>query len=79
VYLDDLVRRDKIELHFYRENMIIGREASASDHIRSYLAAMHTVCVDGKPGQAEFFAWAEHYADHLDPTTDFRIAVLDEA
>ena len=34
VYLDDLVRRDKIELHFYRENMIIGREASASDHMR---------------------------------------------
>jgi site-specific DNA recombinase len=34
VYLDDLVRRDKIELHFFRENMIIGREASASDHMR---------------------------------------------
>lgn len=34
VYLDELVRKDKIELHFYRENMIIGREASASDHMR---------------------------------------------
>lgn len=34
VYLDELVRKDKIELHFHRENMIIGREASASDHMR---------------------------------------------
>lgn len=28
------MRKDKIELHFHRENMIIGREASASDHMR---------------------------------------------
>ncbi len=55
------------------------KEWEMSNRIRAYLAAMHTVCVDGKPGQAEFFAWAERYADHLDPTTDFRIAVLDEA
>lgn len=34
VYLDELVRKEKIELHFFRENMIIGKEASASDHMR---------------------------------------------
>lgn len=34
VYLDELVRREKIELHFFRENMIIGKEASASNHMR---------------------------------------------
>jgi len=25
----------------------------------------------------EFLTWAETYADHLDPTVDFRIEVLD--
>lgn len=34
VYLDELIRKEKIELHFHRESMIIGKEASASDHMR---------------------------------------------
>jgi len=55
------------------------KEWEMSNRIRAYLVAMHTAGIDAKPGQAEFFAWAERYADHLDPTTDFRIAVLDEA
>lgn len=31
VYLDELVRKGKIELHFYREGRIIGQNASAMD------------------------------------------------
>ena len=34
VLLDELVRKEKIELHFYRENMVIGAGASASDIMR---------------------------------------------
>ncbi len=34
VYLDELIRQDKIELHFYREGMILGKDASASDIMR---------------------------------------------
>ncbi len=34
VLLDELVRKEKIELHFYRENMVIGVGASASDIMR---------------------------------------------
>lgn len=34
VLLDELIRRESIELHFYRENMVIGKNASASDVMR---------------------------------------------
>ena len=34
VMLDDLIRQEKIELHFYRENMVIGKNSSASDIMR---------------------------------------------
>ena len=34
VMLDDLIRKEKIELHFYRENMVIGKNASSSDIMR---------------------------------------------
>lgn len=34
VLLDELIRRDLIELHFNREGMVIGKEASASDVMR---------------------------------------------
>ncbi len=34
VYLDELIRKEKIELHFYREGMIISKDASASDIMR---------------------------------------------
>lgn len=32
--LDDLIKKKKIELHFYRESMIIGENSSASDLLR---------------------------------------------
>lgn len=34
VLLDELIRKEKIELHFYREGMIIGSGASSSDIMR---------------------------------------------
>lgn len=55
------------------------KEWEMSNRIRDYLAAMRTAGVDIKRDQADFFAWAEHYADHLDPTSNLRIAVLDKA
>ena len=40
VMLDELVRREKIELHFYRENMIIGKNASAINVMQWDFAVM---------------------------------------
>lgn len=40
VLLDDLVRKEKIELHFYRENMIIGKNANSMDIMRWDFAVM---------------------------------------
>lgn len=34
VLLDDLIRQEKIELHFYREGMVIGKRASSTDIMR---------------------------------------------
>lgn len=34
VMLDELIRRDQIELHFYREGMVIGKGATSSDIMR---------------------------------------------
>ena len=34
VMLDDLIRQEKIELHFYREGMIIGKNSSSTDIMR---------------------------------------------
>lgn len=34
VLLDELIRAEQIELHFYRENMVIGKEASSTDIMR---------------------------------------------
>ncbi len=34
VMLDDLIRKEKIELHFYREGMIIGKNSSSTDIMR---------------------------------------------
>ena len=34
VLLDELMRQDKIELHFYREGMVIGKNASSTDILR---------------------------------------------
>lgn len=48
-----------------------------SQKIRAYVAAMRSG--RSKPDKAtkEWLAWAEQYADHLDPAVDFRIEVLD--
>lgn len=34
VMLDDLIRQEKIELHFYREGMVIGKKATSTDIMR---------------------------------------------
>ncbi len=34
VMIDELIRKELVELHFYRENMIIGKNASSSDIMR---------------------------------------------
>ena len=34
VVLDELMKKDKIELHFYRENMILNRQSSSVDVMR---------------------------------------------
>lgn len=34
VALDDLIRKEIIELHFYREGMIIGKGSTATEHMR---------------------------------------------
>ncbi len=34
VLTDDLIRKEQVELHFYRENMIIGKGASSTDILR---------------------------------------------
>lgn len=34
VLLDDLIRREVIELHFYREGMVLGKNSSSSDVMR---------------------------------------------
>ena len=34
VMLDDLIRQEKIELHFYREGMVIGKKSSSTDIMR---------------------------------------------
>jgi hypothetical protein len=48
-----------------------------SRRIRMYLAMLRNLSNAPGPDHAEFLAWAEHYADHLDPTVDFRIEALD--
>ena len=55
------------------------KEWEMSARIRAYLAAMRTPDHKNGADRVDFLAWAERYADHLDPTLDFRIAVLDDA
>ena len=49
-----------------------------SNRIRTYLAAMHESGMN-TPSRSDFLAWADTYANHLDPTNEFRIDVLDDA
>ncbi len=34
VLIDELIRREQVELHFYRENMVIGKDATSTDIMR---------------------------------------------
>jgi site-specific DNA recombinase len=34
VLIDELIRKEQVELHFYRENMVIGKGASSTDILR---------------------------------------------
>ena len=49
-----------------------------SQKVRAYVAAMRSG--KSKPNKAtkEWLAWAEQYAEHLDPTNDSRITALEE-
>jgi hypothetical protein len=49
-----------------------------SRRIQAYIAAVQASGRNIAVDQAEFLTWAQRYADHLDPTTDFRIEALDE-
>ena len=66
----------------HRENQRIHRLKremegwEMSQRVRAYVVAMRSSDHDLDD---EFFAWAETYADHLDPAVDFRITLLDEA
>ncbi len=48
-----------------------------SRRIRMYIAMLRNLPNASDPHQAEFLTWAERYAEHLDPTADFRIEVLE--
>lgn len=50
-----------------------------SQKIRAYVDAMRSGKSKLNKTTKEWLAWAEQYADHLDPTFDFRIDALDEA
>lgn len=51
----------------------------SSNRIRAFIAAMRASPAAGKEDFASFLAWADTYANHLDPTNEFRIEVLDDA
>ncbi len=55
------------------------KEWEMCNRIRDYLAAMRAGDRSLSYHQTEFFAWADTYAKHLDPTNEFRIEVLDDA
>lgn len=40
VLIDELIRKEKVELHFYREGMIIGKGASSTDILRWNFSVM---------------------------------------
>jgi hypothetical protein len=50
-----------------------------SRRIHIYLAQLRGLPTAAEPAQAEYLAWAARYADHLDPTVNFRIEALEEA
>lgn len=54
VCLDELVRKDKIELHFCREGMVIGKHSSASDHMRLKYKLKTSRCLAQKAMSCSF-------------------------
>lgn len=77
-------RRIRKEQHQTERQKINRLNAELQDwdtsrRIRIYLAMLRNRADAGDADQAEFLAWAEQYADHLDPTVDFRIEALEEA
>lgn len=49
-----------------------------SNRIRAYVSATHSA-ENTNAERDEFLTWARTYADHLDPTINFRIDALDSA
>lgn len=49
-----------------------------SQRIRAYITAMRTDKNKISADTKALLAWAEQYADHLDPAKDFRIAALNK-
>jgi len=47
-----------------------------SNVIRNYIKASKSLVLS--PLQENLLKWAAEYADHIDPTKDFRISILDE-
>jgi len=66
---------DRQRVHRLRNEVNAWEE---SQRIRVYIAAMRPI-MNKKDGEAkEWLAWAEQYADHLDPTKDYRLTPLEE-
>jgi len=53
------------------------KDWETSNRIRAYVEAMR-IKGDLTSEQAEWLAWSTRYADHLDPTVEFHIEVLEE-
>jgi uncharacterized protein YdiU (UPF0061 family) len=66
---------EKQHIKRLKQEMVLWEE---SQKIRTYVAAIRSG--KSKPNKAtkEWLAWAEQYADHLDPTVNFRIETREE-
>jgi len=71
-----LLHKERQRIHRLQGEL---REWEASRRIRDYIAALRASGADARPGMADRLAWMKRYADHLDPTVDFRIETLDGA
>ena len=72
----ELDKQRKIERQKVKRLMAELEDLDTSRRIRIYLAMLRNQSnID--PERAEFLAWAEKYADHLDPATGFRMQLLE--
>jgi len=62
------LKRLKQEMEYWEE----------SQKIRAYVATMLSGKSKTDKATKEWLAWAEQYANHLDPTNDYRIAARQE-